>query len=481
MLDTPSVDTTGNTEVWKRVCRRLRAELGEDIFTSWFGRLELKSIEGDVAHLSVPTKFLKSWINAHYIDHILAALSSQGIHIKRIFIDVRTWGSLSGNVPLPTLKEGMLQPAVLKSLPLVAQHTHIPKVPTPQHNITSSLLQHRPTFANYQVGRSNQLAHAAAVRVARLEVDDTSAYNPLYILGAHGLGKTHLCQAITHSVVVAGGRILYLTAEKFMMQFVSTLKVQRTIELKEAMCGVDVLVVDDIHLLQGKSIVQEFGHIMSIMLDAGRPVVLTADRSPNELGQFDERIKSKLGGGLSVELNSPDEVMRSRILYARIVAAKRIRPDFDVPSEVISYVAEVIQTNYYDLDGAINRLLAHVTLTKTPLTVEVAAVAIRDLVRDTEPKRIKIEDIQKLVATHYNVSRVDILSVRRTANVVRPRQVAMYLSKILTLRSLPEIGRRFGGRDHTTVLHAVRKMEALVGKNDYLFEEIEMFKRILTS
>jgi len=174
-----------------------------------------------------------------------------------------------------------------------------------------------------------------------------------------------------------------------------------------------------------------------------------------------------------------DEALRIKILETRIAAAKVAHPGFEVPPAVVSYVARVIQTNGRDLDGAINRLLAHVTLTRTPLTVETTEIAIRDLVRARDPKRIKIEDIQKLVATHYNVSKADILSSRRTATVVRPRQIAMYLSKILTLRSLPEIGRRFGGRDHTTVLHAVRKIDGLVSKDGTLSEEVEMLKRML--
>jgi chromosomal replication initiator protein len=208
-------------------------------------------------------------------------------------------------------------------------------------------------------------------------------------------------------------------------------------------------------------------------------MAVAADRPPSELESLEERVRSRLAGGLCVEMGALDEPLRLKILEMRIAAAKASQPGFDVPAPVAAYVARAIETNGRDLDGAVSRLLARVTLTGAALTVEMAEDAIRDLVRTREPKRVKIEDIQKLVATHYNVSRADILSSRRTATVVRPRQIAMYLSKVLTLRSLPEIGRRFGGRDHTTVLHAVRKIEGLAGKDGSLSEEIELLKRML--
>jgi len=263
------------------------------------------------------------------------------------------------------------------------------------------------------------------------------------------------------------------------VSFVSALKAQTAIAFKERLREIEVLVIDDVQFLQGKSIQQEFCHTLNSLIDAGRQIVIAADRPPVDLESLDERVRSRLAGGLCVEMGVLDEALRVKILETRIAAVKAAQPGFEVPAPVVAYIARVIQTNGRDLDGAVNRLLAHVTLTRTPLTVETAEVAIRDLVRAREPKRVKIEDIQKLVATHYNVGKVDILSSRRTAMVVRPRQIAMYLSKILTLRSLPEIGRRFGGRDHTTVLHAVRKIDGLVNKDGTLSEEIEMLKRML--
>ena len=231
--------------------------------------------------------------------------------------------------------------------------------------------------------------------------------------------------------------------------------------------------------LQGKSIQQEFCHTLNALIDDGRQVVVAADRPPGELETLEERVRSRLAGGLCVGMEPLDEGLRINFLENRAATVRAMQPGFELSPQVIALVAKLITTNGRDLDGAVNRLMAHATLNGKPHTVETAEVAIADLVRTREPKRVKIEDIQKLVATHYNVSRADLLSSRRTATVVLPRQIAMYLAKALTLRSLPEIGRRFGGRDHTTVLHAVRKIEGLCGKEATLAEELELLKRLL--
>jgi chromosomal replication initiator protein len=284
---------------------------------------------------------------------------------------------------------------------------------------------------------------------------------------------------VAHAVAARRRRVIYLTAEKFMYGFVLALKAQTSLAFKERLRGIDVLIIDDIQFLQGKSIQQEFCHTINALIDSRKQIVIAADRPPADLEALEERVRSRLSGGLCVEIGALDEELRVRMLESRVAVARANMPCFNVSPQVVAYVASVIQTNGRDLDGAVNRLMAHASLTQADLTVETAEAAIRDLIRTREPKRVKIEDIQKLVATHYNVSRADILSSRRTANVVRPRQIAMYLSKVLTLRSLPEIGRRFGGRDHTTVLHAVRKIEGLTGNDRTLSEELELLKRML--
>jgi chromosomal replication initiator protein len=343
-----------------------------------------------------------------------------------------------------------------------------------------SPLDPRLTFDTFVVGRSNTLAHAAAKQVAVARRGDPVMFNPLYIHAGVGLGKTHLLQAIGWTGnTQADRKVLYLTAERFMYGFVSALRSQTAIAFKEALRGIDVLVIDDLQFLQGKSTQAEFSHTLNSLIDGGRQVVIASDRPPLDLESLDERVRSRLAGGLVVEMGSLGEELRLEILNSRVASARQHHPGFDVPPAVLAYIARSVTHNGRDLEGALNRLLAHSKLTGQPVTMDLAEREIRDLIRPQEPKRVKIEDIQRVVARHYNVSRGDLLSSRRTANVVRPRQVAMYLAKTLTLRSLPEIGRRFGGRDHTTVLHAVRKIENLVGNDSSLAEEIESLKRQL--
>lgn len=479
-------------DVWDRICRRLRAELGEDVFKSWFGCLELDALVGDVAQLSVPTKFLKSWLQSHYLERLTAVIASEVAEVKALSISVRSSSrvlvgrpqAFQGQLGRPDCEARSAQPAAARATIAApgdgaARSTTPVREPSESEMLGGSPLDRRMTFETFHVGRSNQLAHAAAQRVAGATPGEAVHYNPLYVHACVGLGKTHLLQAVAHAVAGAKRRVIYLTAEKFMYGFVLALKAQTSLAFKERLRGIDVLVIDDVQFLQGKSIQAEFCHTINALIDAQKQIVIAADRPPADLESLEERVRSRLSGGLVVEIGALDEALRVRMLESRIAAVRVNVPTFDVPPAVIAYVASVIQTNGRDLDGAVNRLMAHASLTQSALTVETAEAAIRDLIRTREPKRVKIEDIQKLVATHYNVSRADILSSRRTANVVRPRQIAMYLSKVLTLRSLPEIGRRFGGRDHTTVLHAVRKIEGLTGSDRTLLDEVELLKRML--
>src|SRR5436305_9089319 len=358
--------------------------------------------------------------------------------------------------------------------------TAIAPVSANHEALGGSPLDPRLTFGSFVIGRSNTLAHAAARQVAEGRRGDAVMFNPLYIHAGVGLGKTHLLQAVTWAGNSGTERkVLYLTAEKFMYGFVAALKTQTALAFKEALRGIDVLVIDDLQFLQGKSTQAEFCHTLNDLIDAGRQVVLAADRPPSDLESLDDRVRSRLAGGLVVEMGSLEEELRLEILKSRVAAARAHHAGFDVPAPVLAFIARQITHNGRDLDGALNRLLASNKLTGLPITMDMAERAVRDLVRPQEPKRIKIEEIQRIVARQYNVSRADLLSSRRNANVVRPRQIAMYLAKTLTLRSVPEIGRRFGGRDHTTVLHAVRKIEGLVGSDGALAEEIELLKRLL--
>ena len=466
-------------ECWTRVKGRLRAEVGEAVYSSWFARMELESVEANTARISVPTLFLKSWIQSHYAERLLTCWQSERPAVTRIDLSVRSAAIRAA------------QPTFAVNPPAAVPHLEKRDTGHFRHEIKSisasnlvvqdtrggSPLDPRLTFESFVVGRSNTLAHAASKQVATARRGDPVMFNPLYIHSGVGLGKTHLLQAVALKINNLGERkALYLTAERFMYGFASALRSQTALAFKDALRGIDVLVVDDLQFLQGKNSQAEFSHTLNSLIDGGRQVVVAADRPPTELESLDERIRSRLAGGLVVEIGLLGEELRLEILSARVQAARAHHPGFDVPAQVLGYISRTVTHNGRDLEGALNRLLAHSKLTSQPITMELAERELRDLVRPVELKRVRIEEIQRIVARHYNVSRSDLLSSRRTANVVRPRQIAMYLAKTLTLRSLPEIGRRFGGRDHTTVLHAVRKIESLIGVDNTLAAEIEVLK-----
>jgi chromosomal replication initiator protein len=482
--DLPKTDGIPEKEVsdqerWARVKKQLRATVGEDIFLSWFASMDLSAVDGDLVRFSVPTRFLKSWIQAHYLERILTCWQAEQYSVRRIELIVRT-AVIRTSLQKPKLEQPNEARDVRDPFKEAVGRVVAAPIASAHEALGGSPLDPRLTFDTFAVGRSNTLAHAAARQVAAARRRDPVMFNPLYVHAGVGLGKTHMLQAIAWSGNAGPERkVLYLTAEKFMYGFVSALKTQTALAFKESLRGIDVLVIDDLQFLQGKSTQAEFCHTLNALIDAGRQVVIAADRPPGDLESLDDRVRSRLAGGLVVEMGMLDEDLRLKILETRVAASRVHHPGFDVPAPVLAFIARTVTHNGRDLDGALNRLLAHNKLNGHPVTMEMAENAVRDLVRPQEPKRVKIEDIQRTVARQYNVSRADLLSSRRTANVVRPRQIAMYLAKTLTLRSLPEIGRRFGGRDHTTVLHAVRKIEGLVDTDSALAEEIELLKRLL--
>jgi chromosomal replication initiator protein len=472
--------TNPDQERWARVKERLRTVVGENVFSSWFARMELESSEGETVRLSVPTRFLKSWVQSHYAEKLLECWQSEQSTVHRIELTVRS--AVIRTLP-PKVKPAETAPSRTEFRDRAFGGETRP-APTPISAVHDALggspLDPRLTFESFVVGRSNTLAHAAARQVSQARAGDPVMFNPLYIHAGVGLGKTHLLQSIAWAGNAAAERkVLYLTAERFMYGFVTALRTQNALAFKDSLRTIDVLVIDDLQFLQGKSTQMEFCHTLNALIDAGRQVVIAADRPPSDLESLDERVRSRLAGGLVVEMGGLGEELRLEILKARVAAARHHHPGFDVPLSVLAFIAKSVTHNGRDLEGALNRLLANSKLNGQPITLEMAEREVRDLIRPQEPRRVKIEEIQRIVARQYNVSRADLLSSRRTANVVRPRQVAMYLAKTLTLRSLPEIGRRFGGRDHTTVLHAVRKIENLVGNDNALAEEIEILKRQL--
>jgi len=476
---------------WERVQRRLRAELGEDVYASWFKCLELAEVAAPVVTLSVPTKFLRNWIQQHFLEKIAAHFCREDAALTKVVITLR----VAGLRPQPRIEtparpaiDAASKPAAEIAAPRQTGNEAAARGTEPRATLDMALdgdlhvgspLDKRLVLSSFQVGRSNIMAHAAAMQIVQSKPNEMPVFNPLFVHASVGLGKTHLLQGAAQAIEASGKRVLYLTAERFMYGFVASLKAQTTMAFKETLRGIDILIIDDAQFLHGPKSQQEFCHTLNTLIDSGKQVIVAADRPPSDLEGLEERVQSRLAGGLVVEIGALDDALRVKILENRIQLAKAHLPAFEVPPDVVAYVARMITTNGRDLEGAVNRLLAHATLTGGVLDIPAAEEAIRDLIRHREPKRVKIEDIQRLVANHYNVSRADILSSRRTATVVRPRQIAMYLAKSLTLRSLPEIGRRFGGRDHTTVLHAVRKIEGMVTTDQELAGEIDHLKRML--
>ena len=458
---------------WLRVRGRLHEEIGEEKFSSWFARMELDMMSTAVVQLSVPTRFLKAWIQDNYLPRIAELFAAESGTMRRVDLVVRSAVS----------RPVAVRPAAASASPAPAKAAEAAAMARPAPvalgaDAAGSPLDPRLTFETFVIGKSNALAHAAARQVAEAATGAGPVFNPLYLHAAVGLGKTHLLQAVANAGERRGRRTVYLTAERFMYGFVQALRTHSAIAFKDTLRSIDTLVIDDLQFLKGSNLQQEFCHTLNALLDGGRQVVVAADCVPADLEHLDERVRSRLAGGLVVALGALEEELRLEILKARYAALAEQHQGFAVPGEVLEFLARSVGQSGRDLDGALNKLLAANQLKGDPISLEMAESAVKDLIRPADPRRVRIDDILKVVAKHYNVTRADLLSQRRTANVVKPRQIAMYLAKVLTLRSLPEIGRRFGGRDHTTVLHAVRKIDGLVAADRVLADEIELLKRL---
>jgi chromosomal replication initiator protein len=337
----------------------------------------------------------------------------------------------------------------------------------------SADLDPRFTFDNFVVGKPNELAYAAARRVADTE---SPAFNPLFLYGGSGLGKTHLMHSIAWHIRTnyPKRRVIYMSAEKFMYQFVRALRFKDTVSFKEQFRSVDVLMIDDVQFIGGKDSTQEeFFHTFNALVDRNRQVIISADKSPQDLDRMEERLRSRLGWGLVADLHPVNYELRLGILHA-----KTEKCGCSVPDKVLEFLAHKIASNVRELEGALNRIVAHAQLVGRTISLEMTQEVLSDVLRASE-RRVTIDEIQKKVAEHYNVRVADMHSARRSRSVARPRQVAMYLAKQLTPRSLPEIGRKFGGRDHTTVIHAVRKIEELSAYDAAFREDVELLLRLL--
>jgi chromosomal replication initiator protein len=463
----------------------LRATLGDDIFTSWFHAIEFEGFDAKTVKLSVPVRFLKNWIQSHYSDDLLACCKSEFKGAERVEVTLRQPSARANVQPAGSAADTGVNGA--RSADGAARGTGILAAAqavgrTSVGGFEGSPLDPRYTFESFVVGASNRMAHAGAVQVADTAMSDGRGYNPLYIHSAVGLGKTHLLHAIAWEVKrrTPNAQVLYLTAERFRYQFVEALRSQDPLAFKEKFRSINILLIDDLEFMHGERTEQEFDHIINSLLDGGRQVVVASARAPNHVERLNERMRSRLQRGLVTEIGGLDHELRLKVLEKRLAEKRGLDPSFTLGREILDLLAERLTESGRELEGAVTRLYATWQYMRTAITPDIAETVIRDLVQGLEPRRIKIEDILRIISRHFGVSKGDLLSQRRHRSVVWPRQVGMYLAKQLTARSLPEIGRRFGNRDHTTVLHAIRKIEGQLADNPRLKDELEELKKLLS-
>ncbi|WP_083238125.1 chromosomal replication initiator protein DnaA [Methyloceanibacter marginalis] len=463
------------SSAWARVKSRLRGELGEDVYASWFRGVEIEEVDGGIVHLSVATRFLRNWLKTHYYDSVLKQAQGEWPSAERVEFTVRQ--------PHFTIEPPKETPCARQTpSPAATDRAQLPMpLRTGYEGFEGSPLDPRLSFASFVVGNSNKLAHAAAKQVAHASSSPQSPFNPLFLHGNVGLGKTHLLHAIAWEVKQQNpeAEVLYLTAERFMSGFVQALRARDALAFKEKLRNIDILLIDDMEFLQGPTIQQEFCHTLNSLIDGGRQVVVAADRAPTHLDKLDMRMRSRLGGGLVAEMKTMDYELRHKILEKRAQEACAETAGLEVSDTVLAFLAERLTESGRELEARCIVCGRATSSPTSPVTIAGAEQIVRDLMRGTEPRRVRIDDILRTVSKHYGVNRGDLLSGRRNRSIVRPRQIGMYLAKLLTSRSLPEIGRRFGNRDHTTVLHAIRKIEQLMTDDNQLREEIELLKRLL--
>jgi len=472
MIDATSFDATSNEEdgpqdadkdvilaQWNTVNAQLRGEIGEAAFQSWIKPMKIRTVDDGVVHVTVPTRFMRDWVVAHYAERIATLWQSEAPEVASLEVSVRS--DRSPSQP----REGIRR--------------QTPAAGESQNDLSggrqgmSAALDPRFVFENFVVGKPNEFAYAAARRVAEA---DRVPFNPLFLYGGVGLGKTHLMHAIAwHIRQTAPERnVIYLSAEKFMHRFVQAIRESTTMDFKNQFRSVDVLMIDDVQFIAGKESTQEeFFHTFNALVDQGRQIVISADKSPSDLVGMEERLISRLNCGLVADIHATTYELRLGILQSK---AAQIRAD--IPPKVMEFLAHKITSNVRELEGGLNRVVAHAQLIGRDITIEATQEVLHDLLRAND-RRVTIEEIQKQVANHFNIRISDMHSARRARSVARPRQVAMYLAKQLTARSLPEIGRKFGGRDHTTVMHAVKKVEELKSMDPGFAEDIELLRRML--
>jgi chromosomal replication initiator protein len=467
---------------WTRVRSRLQSEVGEVEYRTWLRQMSFGGLDGDEVTIRLPTRFLRDWVRTHYGDRLSALWQAENALVRRV--DIRM-GSAAADEPLAD-GPGVDEPAASQPASAAPAASAGP-APGPRADERGDARAEAPldarfTFDNFVVGKPNEFAHACARRVA--EAPASQGFNPLFLYGGVGLGKTHLMHAIAWELTGTGGAarapgvvsVAYMSAEKFMYRFIAAIRSHATMEFKEHLRSVDVLMVDDLQFLIGKDATQEeFFHTFNALVDAGKQIVVSADKPPADLSGLEERVRTRLGSGMVADLHATTFELRMSILEA-----KAARAGVPVPPKVNEFLAHKITSNVRELEGALNRLIAHANLFGRAITLDATQEVLHDVLK-AHDRRVTIEEIQRRVSEHYNMRLTDMSSARRARAVARPRQVAMFLAKQLTSRSLPEIGRKFGNRDHTTVMHAVQRVTELMERDAGFAEDVELLRRMLES
>jgi chromosomal replication initiator protein len=455
--------------VWQNCLQALQAELPAQHFSMWIRPLQADS-SSDSLILYAPNRFVLDWVREKYLNRILELIQDYcGDDAPRLKFDVGNSQQQTkrppGNSHLP-----QPEPSVQNAAPAQREVAE----PAPK-SIVRSNVRANYTFTNFVEGKSNQLARAAASQVAD---NPGTAYNPLFIYGGTGLGKTHLLHAVGNGILAKkpDAKVIYMHSERFVQDMVKALQNNAIEEFKRYYRSVDALLIDDIQFFANKERSQEeFFHTFNALLEGNQQIILTSDRYPKEIDGVEDRLKSRFGWGLTIAIEPPELETRVAILM-RKAQENQIR----LPEEVAFFVAKRLRSNVRELEGALNRVIANANFTGRPITIDFVREALRDLLA-LQDKLVTIENIQKTVAEYYKIRIADLLSKRRSRSVARPRQMAMALSKELTNHSLPEIGDAFGGRDHTTVLHACRKIESLKEETHEIKEDFQNLIRTLSS
>jgi chromosomal replication initiator protein len=441
---------------WKIVQDHMKKKLGLDIYESWLKKIDFVEEINNYVLLSVPTRFIRDWITSRYLDQILNIIRVFKKDIIRI------------EFKIAEQKTGSNQEEENFKLLDINENVSFIKDSYLQYN----RIDPNKKFENFITGPSNKLAYEASIKVS----ENISHYNPLYIYGGVGMGKTHLLNSIAYELKT-NNKVMFISAERFMYQFVKSIKSNDMVKFKEYFRNTDILLIDDIQFMNGKEAMQEeFFHTFNALLDKGSQIIISADRAPNKLSRIQERIKSRFGGGLVVDIQKPDHELRKKIIEKKSEELNSLHNNqFKISQEIKDFISTEITASIRELVGAINRIVSFSRIyNKTPNLAEIKVV-LKDLLNLNENK-VTIDLIQTIVCKFFKISKNEMLSSRRSRYLVRPRQTAIYLTKILTSKSLPEIGREFSNRDHTTIIHSVKTIEKLKEKDPEMVDNINKLK-----